>query len=82
MKGYLSVREMAGFPAWSGSAGRGQSRRTRRSLPIRGRQRSKSNDILRGTRSKRATGILKRMGYMRVKSIGGISGYKGMIERW
>ena len=35
---------------------------------------------LRGSRSKRATGILKRMGYT-VKSIGGISGYKGTIER-
>jgi len=36
---------------------------------------------LRGTRSKRAAGILKNMGYTRVKSIGGISGYKGTIER-
>ena len=35
---------------------------------------------LRGSRSKRAAGILKKMGYT-VKSIGGISGYKGMIER-
>ena len=35
---------------------------------------------LRGSRSKRAAGILKRMGYT-VKSIGGISGYKGTIER-
>ena len=34
---------------------------------------------LRGTRSKQAAGILKRMGYT-VKSIGGISGYKGSIE--
>lgn len=35
---------------------------------------------LRGSRSKRAAGILKRMGYT-VKSIGGISGYKGEVER-
>ena len=35
---------------------------------------------LRGTRSKRAAGILKRMGYT-AKSIGGISGYKGELER-
>ena len=35
---------------------------------------------LRGTRSKRAVGILKKMGYT-VKSIGGISGYKGEVER-
>ena len=35
---------------------------------------------LRGTRSRRATGILKRMGYQ-VKSIGGISGYRGEVER-
>ena len=31
---------------------------------------------LRGTRSRHAAGLLKRMGYTRVKSIGGISGYK------
>ncbi|MBR1709626.1 MAG: rhodanese-like domain-containing protein [Clostridia bacterium] len=35
---------------------------------------------LRGTRSKQAAGILKRMGYT-VKSIGGISGYKGQLEK-
>lgn len=35
---------------------------------------------LRGTRSKRAAKILKGMGYT-VKSIGGISGYKGEVER-
>ena len=35
---------------------------------------------LRGSRSKRAAGILKKMGYT-VKSIGGISGYKGTTER-
>lgn len=34
---------------------------------------------LRGTRSKRAAGILKKAGYT-VKSIGGISGYKGQLE--
>lgn len=34
---------------------------------------------LRGTRSMRAAGILKRMGY-RVWNIGGISDYKGRIE--
>ena len=36
---------------------------------------------LRGSRSKKATGILKKLGYTSVKSIGGISGYKGRIER-
>ncbi|MBQ8081368.1 MAG: rhodanese-like domain-containing protein [Clostridia bacterium] len=36
---------------------------------------------LRGARSRRAAGILKRMGYTRVKSIGGIAGYKGSLER-
>ena len=35
---------------------------------------------LHGSRSKRAVGILKQMGYM-AKSIGGITGYKGKIER-
>ena len=35
---------------------------------------------LRGTRSKQAAGILKRMGYT-VKSIGGISGYRGAIGK-
>jgi rhodanese-related sulfurtransferase len=35
---------------------------------------------LRGSRSKRAAGILKRMGYT-VKSIGGINGYKGEVKR-
>ena len=34
---------------------------------------------LRGTRSMQAAGILKRMGF-RVKSIGGINGYKGKQE--
>ena len=36
---------------------------------------------LRGTRSRRAVGILKKMGYTRVKSIGGIAGYKGEIVK-
>lgn len=36
---------------------------------------------LRGTRSKRAAKILKSMEYKNVKSIGGITGYKGEIER-
>ena len=35
---------------------------------------------LRGSRSRRAMGLLKKMGYGNVKSIGGISGYKGEIE--
>ena len=35
---------------------------------------------LRGSRSKQAEGILKRMGY-NSKSIGGINGYKGDFER-
>ena len=35
---------------------------------------------LHGSRSKRAVGILKQMGYM-AKSIGGITDYKGKIER-
>ena len=35
---------------------------------------------LRGSRSRRAAGILKKMGYT-VKSIGGISGHKGEAER-
>lgn len=34
---------------------------------------------LRGTRSRKAVTILKRMGYT-AKSIGGITGYKGPIE--
>ena len=34
---------------------------------------------LRGTRSRRAAGILKRMGYTSVRSIGGITGYRGTI---
>ena len=36
---------------------------------------------LRGTRSLQAVGELKRMGYTRVKSIGGITRYKGALER-
>ena len=36
---------------------------------------------LRGTRSRQAVGELIRMGYRRVKSIGGIIGYKGEREQ-
>ena len=36
---------------------------------------------LRGTRSLQAVGELKRTGYTRVKSIGGITRYKGALER-
>ena len=36
---------------------------------------------LRGTRSKQAVSNLKRMGYQDAKSIGGISSYKGKLER-
>lgn len=35
---------------------------------------------LRGTRSKRAVGILKQMGYTNARSIGGIAAYKGRLE--
>ncbi len=35
---------------------------------------------LRGTRSMRAASILKKMGYLHVKSIGGIKDYKGTPE--
>lgn len=35
---------------------------------------------LRGSRSARAAGLLKRRGYARVRSIGGINGYKGIRE--
>ena len=35
---------------------------------------------LRGTRSRQAAGILKSMGY-KVKSIGGISSYRGKTEK-
>ena len=35
---------------------------------------------LRGTRSRRAARILKKMGYT-AKSIGGISNYRGTVER-
>lgn len=34
-----------------------------------------------GSRSARAAGILKRRGYTMVRSIGGINGYRGEIER-
>ena len=36
---------------------------------------------LRGSRSQRAAGILKRMGYTAVRSIGGINSYKGEIAK-
>ena len=36
---------------------------------------------LRGSRSLKASVILKDQGYMNVKSIGGITGYKGELER-
>ncbi|MDO4865380.1 MAG: rhodanese-like domain-containing protein [Clostridia bacterium] len=36
---------------------------------------------LRGSRSARAAGILKRRGYSRVRSIGGIVSYRGEVER-
>ena len=36
---------------------------------------------LRGTRSRRAAAILRRMGCSSVRSIGGIKAYKGVIER-
>ena len=35
---------------------------------------------LRGSRSARAAGILRRRGYGQVRSIGGINGYKGDLE--
>ena len=37
-------------------------------------------NCLRGTRSKRAAGILKKMGY-RAKSIGGIADYAEPVEK-
>ena len=36
---------------------------------------------LRGSRSKRAERMLKKMGYAKVRSIGGIMEYKGRIEK-
>ena len=36
---------------------------------------------LRGTRSRRAVSCLKRMGYQNAESIGGISSYKGPLEK-
>ena len=35
---------------------------------------------LRGTRSRRAAGALKKLGYLQVKSIGGIAAYTGETE--
>ncbi len=37
---------------------------------------------LRGTRSRQAAGKMKKMGYTKVKSIGGIVRYKGRIEKF
>ena len=36
---------------------------------------------LRGTRSRQAVSRLTRMGYQKVKSIGGIASYKGLMEK-
>ena len=36
---------------------------------------------LRGTRSKQAAARLARMGYTKLRSIGGITAYKGELER-
>ena len=36
---------------------------------------------LRGARSRKAVRILKQMGYTDVRSIGGINGYRGEVER-
>jgi len=36
---------------------------------------------LRGARSRKAVRVLKQMGYTDVRSIGGISSYKGQVER-
>ncbi|MBQ1492074.1 MAG: rhodanese-like domain-containing protein [Blautia sp.] len=36
---------------------------------------------LRGTRSRRAVSLLKKMGFERAKSIGGITAYTGKMER-
>ena len=36
---------------------------------------------LRGTRSRRAAGILRNLGYTNVRSIGGIASYKGELEK-
>jgi rhodanese-related sulfurtransferase len=35
---------------------------------------------LRGSRARKAAGILKKMGYLHVKSIGGITAYQGKLE--
>ena len=35
---------------------------------------------LRGTRSLKAAGVLRKLGYTNVKSIGGIASYKGKLE--
>ena len=36
---------------------------------------------MRGTRSKRAAGVLRKMGFKSVKSIGGIASYRGQMEK-
>ncbi len=36
---------------------------------------------LSGSRSRQATAILRQMGYSNVKNIGGISAYRGKVER-
>ena len=36
---------------------------------------------LSGARSRQAAGVLRQMGYTRVKNIGGINGYRGKVER-
>ena len=36
---------------------------------------------LRGNRSRQAVRVLKQMGYADLRSIGGINGYKGQLER-
>ena len=36
---------------------------------------------LRGTRSRQAARKMKKMGYTKVKSIGGITGYTGRVEK-
>ncbi len=37
---------------------------------------------LRGSRSRKAAGVFRKMGYEKVKSIGGINGYKGELVRY
>ena len=35
-----------------------------------------------GARSRKAAGILEHMGYRKVRNLGGISSYRGKVERW